>query len=365
MNVGSLLSAIASLAWLAALGALGFLVFNIARGRKFGGNATLVIGAVVVALLITTAAAGLVFIEPEQRGVVISALQPGGYRAQSLGPGLHWIIPFAERVQGYDISRQTYTMSGMPAEGQEGSEDSVRARTKDGQEVFIDASVIYAVDPTKAVALHIAWQNRYEEGVVRPLARGIMRDSASQYGVEEIVSSKRAEMEQKLTEVLTEKLAENDLLLIDFVLRDIHFSDEYAAAVEQKQIAEQQAQQAAFVVEQRRQEAEQARVTAQGQADAAIIAAEGRAQATVLQAQAEAESLRLIGESLRDNPDVLTFRYIDKLAPNVQVMYLPAGQQVLIPLPTATAPDTGGVVPTPNAPLTVTTPITPPTPSTP
>lgn len=115
------------------------------------------------------------------------------------------------------------------------------------------------------------------------------------------------------------------------------------------------------MVEQRRQEAEQARVTAQGQADAAIIAAEGRAQATVLQAQAEAESLRLVGESLQDNPDVLTFRYIDKLAPNVQVMYLPAGQQVLIPLPTATVPDAAGVAPTPSAPLTVTSPIAPTT----
>jgi regulator of protease activity HflC (stomatin/prohibitin superfamily) len=358
MNIGSLLSGIASLAWLAALGALGFLVFNAARGRKFGGNATLVIGAVVVALLVTTAAAGLVFIEPDQRGVVISALQPGGYRTQSLPPGLHWIIPFAERVQTYTISNDTYTMSGTPTSGTEGSEDSVRARTKDGQEVFIDASVIYAADPAKVVELHIAWQARYEEGVVRPLARGIIRDSASQYGVEEIVSSKRAEMEVIITDALAAKMAENDLLLKDFVLRDIHFSPEYAAAVEQKQIAEQQAQQAAFVVEQRRQEAEQARVTAQGQADAAIIAAEGRAQATVLQAQAESESLILISEALSANPDVLTFRYIDKLAPNVQVIYLPSGQQYLIPLPTATAPDTTGLVPTPSAP---TTPITPTT----
>jgi regulator of protease activity HflC (stomatin/prohibitin superfamily) len=361
MNIGSLLSGIATLAWLAALGALGFLVFNAARGRKFGGNATLVIGAVVVALIVTTLAAGLVFIEPEQRGVVISALQPGGYRTQSLAPGLHWIIPGAERVQTYQISRQTYTMSAVSGEGQVAGDDSVRARTKDGQEVLIDASVIYAADPTKIVELHIAWQDRFEEGVVRPLARGIIRDSASQYGVEEIVSSKRAEMEVIITDALAAKLGENDLLLIDFVLRDIHFSEEYAAAVEQKQIAEQQAQQAAFVVEQRRQEAEQARVTAQGQADAAIIAAEGRAQATVLQAQAEAESLALIGDALQDNPDVLTFRYIDKLAPNVQVMYLPAGQQVLIPLPTATAPDTTGLVPTPNAPVTSTTPISPTT----
>jgi regulator of protease activity HflC (stomatin/prohibitin superfamily) len=352
MNIGSLLSGIATLAWLAALGALGFTVFNAARGRKFGGNATLVIGSVVVAVIVTTLAAGLVFIEPEQRGVVISALQPGGYRTTSLSPGLHWIIPGAERVQTYDISLDTYTMSGTTSTTGEGSEDSVRARTNDGQEVFIDASVIYAIDPAKVIELHIAWQNRYEEGVVRPLARGIVRDSASQYGVEEIVSTNRAEMEERITAVLAAKLAENDLLLKDFVLRDIHFSPEYAAAVEQKQIAEQQAQQAAFVVEQRRQEAEQARVTAQGEADAAIIAAEGRAEATVLQAQAEAEALILISEALSANPDVLTFRYIDKLAPNVQVMYLPSGQQVLIPLPTATAPDTAGLVPTPNAPVT-------------
>jgi regulator of protease activity HflC (stomatin/prohibitin superfamily) len=262
-------------------------------------------------------------------------------------------------VRVYEISKQTYTMSRTAAEGQQEGDDSVRARTRDGQEVFIDASVIYQVDPVKVIDLHVTWQDRYESDVVRPIARGIIRDLASQYGVEEIVSSKRAEMENLITEELNTKLAENSLTLGDFVLRDIHFSDEYAAAVEQKQIAEQQAQQAAFVVESRRQEAEQARVTAQGQADSAIIAAQGRAQATVLQAQAEAESLQLISEALAANPDVLTFRYIDKLAPNVEVMYLPAGQPFLVPLPTAPAPD-GGTGTTTTAPSV----ITPTTPST-
>jgi regulator of protease activity HflC (stomatin/prohibitin superfamily) len=155
-------------------------------------------------------------------------------------------------------------------------------------------------------------------------------------------------MEEIITRELAAKFAENDLILVDFVMRDIHFSPEYAAAVEQKQVAEQQAQQAALVVEQRRQEAEQARVTAQGQADAAIIAAEGRAQATVLQAEAEAESLALIAEALSQNPDVLTFRYIDKLSPNVQVIYLPSGQDVLLPLPTPNVPAVEDVLPQPT-----------------
>ncbi len=353
MDIGSLLLGLAGLAWLAALGAVALVVFNSARGQKFRGGPAIIIGAVVAALLLTAVSSGLVFIDPQDRGVVISALSPTGYRAASLGPGLHLIVPFAERIQTYTIGRQTYTMSSNTGEGQVTGDDSVRARTKDGQEVLIDASVIYAVDPTHVVELHIAWQDRYEDDVVRPLARGIIRDIASQYGVEEIVSSQRVALEDSITQELTDKLFTNDLILVDFILRDIHFSDEYAAAVEQKQIAEQQAQEAKFVVESRRQEADQARVTAQGQADAAIIAAEGRAQATILQAQAEAQSLALIGAALADNPDVLTFRYIDKLAPNVQVMYLPSGQPVLLPLPTV--PDVTSIEPTSTAPISPTT----------
>lgn len=360
MDIANLIQGLATLMWLAALGALAFVVFNAARGRRFGLGTPLIIGAVVLALLLTTGAAGLVFVEPEERGVVISSLQKGGLRPEALAPGLHWIIPFAERVRMYQISRQTYTMSGVEGEGQVAGDDSVPTRTKDGQEVIIDASVFYAVDPNKIIQLHVNWQDRYENDVVRPQARSVIRGAASQFGVEEIVSTKRAEMELLITQELTTKLAENNLVLVDFVLRDIQYSPEYATAVEQKQIAEQQAQQSAFVVEQRRQEAEQARVTAQGQADAAIIAAEGRAQATVLQAQAESEALNLIGATLKENPEVLNFRYIDKLAPNVSVIYLPSDQQqFILSLPTpdgttvTTSPQT--TVPTPTTPTTSTT----------
>jgi regulator of protease activity HflC (stomatin/prohibitin superfamily) len=242
-------------------------------------------------------------------------------------------------------------MSSTPGEGQVQGDDSVQTRTKDGQQVFIDASVTYSIDPAKVIDLHITWQNRFQDELVRPQSRGIVRDAASQYGVEEIVSSKRAELEQTITNALIQKLSDNDLLLENFVVRNIRFSDEYAAAVEQKQIAEQQAQQARFVVDQRKQEAEQARQVAQGLADAAVIAAKGAADARVIQAKAEAEALGLIATQLKDNTDLLTYRYIEKLAPNVQVMYLPSGQPYLIPLPTAPAPTTTPtevpVVPTP------------------
>jgi regulator of protease activity HflC (stomatin/prohibitin superfamily) len=251
-----------------------------------------------------------------------------------LQPGLRWIIPYFESVVRYPISRQTYTMSIAAQEGQIQGDDSITARTSDGQEIFVDASVIYAIDPSQVVDLHIEWQDRYTDELVRPLARGIIRDAVSQFGVEEVVTSKRFEMAQAMRDGMATKLSENGLTLVEFVLRNITFSPEYAASVETKQIAEQQAQQAFFVVEQRRQEAEQARQVAQGQRDAAIIRAEGNAQARLVEADAEARALKLIADALQGNQELLNYQYITKIAPGVQVMLLPDNAPFLFPLPT-------------------------------
>ena len=353
MNVASVVQVLAGLSWMVVIGAVVFAAVTVARGGRAGVMVPLIIVAVVLAVVLNAVAAGIVFIQLDERGVVISALQGQGYRSDVLTPGLRWVVPFFETVQLYSISRQTYTMSGVTGEGAVAGNDSVRARTKDGQEVLIDASVIYAADPAKMITLHIQWQGRYEDNVVRPLSRGIIRDVASQYGIEEIVSSKRAELESSITEQLTQTLAENNLILVDYVLRDIQFTPEYAAAVEQKQVAEQQAQQAFFVVEQRKQEAEQARQVAQGTADAVVIAAKGAAEARLIQAEAEATALKQIGDALKDSPDLLQYTYVQKLGPDVQVMLVPSNSPYLFNLPQL--PGTTTVSPTP-APALPTTP---------
>jgi regulator of protease activity HflC (stomatin/prohibitin superfamily) len=333
MNIADVFKFFAFFLWIAVAAFFLVIVLRASRNQAVKGLTTSFLILLVVAVVVTVVSLGLVFIQPEERGVVISALSSEGIRSDELQPGLRFVIPFAEQVKTYPISRQTYTMSVAPQEGQTYGDDSIRARTKDGQEVFVDASVIYSLDPSKVVELHINWQDRYQDEVVRPLTRGIIRDLASQYGVEEIVSTKRVEMEALVTAALEKKLGDNELLLTDFILRDIHFSEEYAAAVEQKQIAEQLAQQAAFVVQQRKQEAEQARQTAQGQADSAVIAAEGAAEARLIQAEAEKTALLMIAEALKDRPELLTYQYITKLAPNVQAMFLPNNSPFLFPLP--------------------------------
>jgi regulator of protease activity HflC (stomatin/prohibitin superfamily) len=336
MDIAGVLKGFATIVWLATAGLLSLVVIRASRGKPLRRGGLMIAALVGFAVILTVVSAGLVFVKPEERGVVISPYDPQGYRAATLGSGLHWIIP-GESVVRYPISSQTYTMSVASAEGQIQGDDSIRARTKDGQEVNVDASVIYAIDPNQVVELHIQWQDRYQDNVIRPLARGIIRDTASQYGIEEIVSSKRVEMEQKITDELTSKLSENNLILVDFILRDINFTEAYAAAVEQKQIAEQNALQAEFMVQQKKQEAEQARQEAQGVADSVVIKAKGDAEARIIQAKAEAEALNLIAAALQDNPDLLTYQYINKIGPNVRVIFIPSGTPLIFPWSEATA----------------------------
>ena len=334
MNVASIVKIFAAVAWFAFFALIFIVVMRTSRNKPVKGAVTILLVVLGGAIILSIVSAGLVFIQPEERGVVISAVAPGGYRSEPLQPGLRWIIPFFESVVVYPISRQTYTMSIAPNEGEISGDDSITARTSDGQEIFVDASVIYSIDPAKVVQLHIAWQDRYSNELVRPLARGIIRDVVSQYQVEQVVTSKRTEMVNQISDVFEQNLNDNGLTLIDFILRNITFSPEYAASVEQKQVAEQLAQQAKFVVEQRRQEAEQARQVAQGQADAVVINAQGAADARLIQAEAEAKALEMIALALKNNDNLLLYQYINQLSPDIQVMLVPNDNPYLLTLPT-------------------------------
>ncbi len=345
MNIAQVVQFVGSLAWLLTIVIGVIAITRAGRGQNAKGLSTLLVVFLVAAIVLTGVGAGLVFVEPDEIGVVVTAVGEGGIREDPLPSGLHWIIPFVNRVERYSILRQTYTMSSVEGEGAQRDDDSIQVRTKDGQQVYVDASVIFAVDQARVVDLYRTWRGGYEVGLVRPVARGVIRDVASQYGVEEIVSSQRSEMERLITEQLERVFAQNNLVLQDFVLRNIRFSEEYAAAVEQKQIAEQQAQQAKFVVESKKQEAEQARQIAQGQADAAVIAAQGAADARLIQAEAEAKALQLIADALQENPDLLTYQYITKLAPNIQVMLVPNNNPYLLPLPNLTPSAPAPVIP--------------------
>ncbi len=365
MNIDQLLNLVTILAWL-VFAAFVIPIFVRSALRDGPGPAVEnllsipVLVFLLVVISISLLSASLVFIEPQEIGVVVSILAPRGVRDQPLLPGLKWVVPLAEGPITYPIYWQTYTMSGKPMEGQEVGDDSIKARTSDGQEVAIDCSLIFRIDTEQVVRVHIDWQDRYLEDLIRPMVRGLIRAEVSQFTVDEVNSSKRRDLEAELNRRLREALENKGLILDTFLLRNITFSPEYGAAVEQKQVALQKATQREHEANQMRKlaagEADRVRIQAKGDAEATVTLAEAEAEARVIQAKAEADALRLIADALAQNPDLLTYQYINKISPGVKVMLLPHDTPYILPLSNLGLDE--AILPTPDT-ITATETLTP------
>jgi regulator of protease activity HflC (stomatin/prohibitin superfamily) len=299
------------------------------------------LGLAVVLALMSLASCGTAFsaievIPAQNVAVVHHTTKSEGNNLEKVGSGVKVFAPFTDRVTQYTLAQQDVTLAGAA----DGGEDRIVAISNDGQQIFIDVTVIYSIRPDKVLDLHLQWQDRYAVGYIVPNARSVVRDIVSNYSAQQIYEGGRDELEADAQSLLITKIEETGLFIVsDVLFRDITFSPEYMAAVEQKQIAEQEAQQQENKVRQSQAEAEQARVNAQGKADAAVIAAKGEAEATILQAQAKAEALRLVAELLAENPDLLEYEYIQKLADDVTIIVLPSDSPYIFD-PTGLMPPT-------------------------
>ena len=319
-SIDYLLSIATKIAWWVFVIYAIFIFFSSLRQRGFRRAVIAmfsyrVMVPLLLVLSISLLSAAIVFVYPQQGAVVVSLFSPGGIRPQPLRAGLHVIFPYLEREVRYPIFWQTYTMSHLPKEGAEVGNDSIRARTSDGQEVRLSCSVIFRLDFEQLVTVHIDWQDRYIPDLVRPLTRGFVRTQVSQFTVREVNSSVRKALESTLDQRLRQSLADKGFILDQFLLRDITFTSEYATAVELKQVALEGEEEKAH-------EAQQIKNLAEGQAEAIRI-----------EARAQAEAIEVIAEALKQNGDVLTYRYIDKLSPNIRVMLVPTETPLILPLP--------------------------------
>jgi regulator of protease activity HflC (stomatin/prohibitin superfamily) len=312
------------------LGLLGFGLFiagialaivSASQGRPMRGGTLLAAVGLITGLLFTIIGQGIVVVEPTQVAVTINTLS--GVVEEPRGGGTHIIAPVIQRVVVYyPITQQEYTMAAAETEGAQRGNDSVEARTSDGQTVQMDVTVFFRVIPEEAGELYTTWNENYLANFVRPTTRSIVREVVSQYTAEEIYSTARVQLADDMQQVLTERFGREHLEMTDLQLRTINFSEEFTAAIEAKVVAEQQVEQAA-------REAQRRRTEAQGLADAEITRAEGDRQAAILRAQAQAEALRLVSEQIAANPALVQYLYVQNLSDNVNLALVPSNTPFL------------------------------------
>ncbi len=317
------------------------IVLAIIAGSQGRGARSGVILAVFGVLLFTVfqlISRGVIVVQPTQVAVVFRTLS-GDLADVPRGSGTHIIVPVFEEAIRYPINIQEYTMSGVSAEGDQQGDDAVRARTQDGQEVFLDLTVFYSVNPNDANAIHRSWYNPqiggdfriddFERAFVRPTVRSRVRDIVSQFTAREIYGETRSAMRVDMEANVRERFESEGLILSDLLLRDVTFSQQFTAAIEQAQVAEQEALRAEIRVRQAEQSAQQVRVEAAGQRDATIARAEGEARSIVLRAEAEAEALRLVSEQIAANPALIQYTYVQNLSDNINLALVPSGSPFL------------------------------------
>ena len=335
MAITAGLSFLAGLFWLGAIGGLVLAGLNVSRGRLARPGILLFILGLVGGSLLTGVSQGLVLVQPNERAVVfrqIGGTGEGALRAEPLQPGLKWIIPFVDAAIIYPVNRQEVTMAGSPGEATGGSGivlSGVRGRRNDGQEIVIDVTVLYTINPVDVNQIHRSWRDTYENAFIVSQTRSLLRDGIGNFSAEALYAGGRAELQAQAIESLTSKLEIEGFVLVDVLIRDVTFSSEFAAAIERKQIAEQEAERAVFLVQQQEQEADRAREEARGLADATVIRATGDADAVVIRAVAEAEALRLINVQITQNPALIQFKYIQELGDNVRLILIPSNSPFL------------------------------------
>ena len=354
MGVSSVFAALSLLGFLGFLGGVALIVLSSSQGRPIRNGIMLAVAGIVVGVLFSVISQGIVIVRPTEVAVIVNTLN-GNLDPLARRGGTHLIAPVIQQPFLYPVVQQTVTMAGT---GPGADEGAVVARSSDGQEVRLDVTVLYSVDPENVNRLHLLWQQRYQDEFVTPQTRGIVRDAVSGFEAAQIYAGGREELSRTATQRLQSRMAQDGLVLSDLIIRDITFSEQYAEAIEQAQIAAQEAERARLVVQQRQQEAAQARAVAQGQADAEVTRAQGEAQAIVLRAEAEAQALALVSEVLASNPSLIQYQYVQRLADNISIALVPSTSPFLFDLAglTEQMSDSGGNGALENTPAPETTP---------
>jgi len=232
-----------------------------------------------------------------------------GILKKNLPPGLHLKIPFWQTAREFNTRIQAFTMSSSEENAPSAEKDnSMEAPTLDGQQVTIDVTVLFHLDPNKVSNLWQKIGEDYVQKIVKPISRSQIRMAISQYTAIDIYSEKRADAVKKMTEEIKPMFAEKGIILEEILLRKVAFAPEYAKSIEEKQIAEQKIKKAKYDLERIEVEKKQKIITAQG----------------------EAESIKLKGEMLRANPQTIQYEFVQKMAENVKWGFLPASSLPLL-----------------------------------
>jgi len=187
-----------------------------------------------------------------QRGVVMKF---GKVEDYILDEGLHPIIPIITSVKKISVRVEKNSFQA-------------EAASKDLQKVDTELAVNWHIDPifVNKVYQQLGNQEEIVTGIINPVVTEILKANTNKKTAEQIIAQ-RSDLKEDIEKDLKSRLTPYHLMIDDVALVNFSFSHEFNAAIEAKQVAEQEAKQAEFVAQKATQEAQAEINRARGQAE--------------------------------------------------------------------------------------------------
>ncbi len=171
-----------------------------------------------------------------------------GVQEEVYAPGqYHIYIPIFQELLIFDSMLQTIAMTYDSKTGSAKYRDDLLFKSVDGNDISLDVIIQYRIDPHNVHHLvqYVARDDQdLKEVIIRSLARSIPRDVFGELKTEEFyVSTSRQEKADKVKEEMNKVLKPMGVTIESVLTVDYRFNEAYQKAIEDKKIADQQAEQ--------------------------------------------------------------------------------------------------------------------------
>lgn len=189
--------------------------------------------------------------------------------------GTHLLFPWFQRAVIYDIRTRPKNVPTLTG-------------SKDLQMINVNLRVLSRPDPSMLPLIYRKLGMEADERVLPSIVNEVLKAVVAQFDASELLTQ-RAKVSALIKQKLTERAVDFHLVMEDISIIDLSFGREFTAAVEAKQVAQQDAERAKFVVQKARQDK----------------------KSTIIKAMGESKSAELIGKAVSDNPAYIELRRID------------------------------------------------------
>ncbi|HEY0704040.1 MAG TPA: SPFH domain-containing protein [Candidatus Acidoferrales bacterium] len=256
------------------------------RAIRWAGAAKLL----AIAAVLTLAGKSILVVPDGHAAVRVS--QISGVRPGTLYAGTHLVTPLVERAELFDIRDKVFSTAAAENARDSKGLEVLTVEAREGLSVGVAVTVRYRLDPRHLDYIQTNLPQPIDEQIVAPVVTSVFRELGPNYVVRDVFSTKREEFRAQATQLITARLAQDQIVVKEVLLRKIQLPEEYSAGLQGLLLKEQEDDRVTVD-----QSIEQKKVKiAESQAEALkvrqIKRSEADARTRVLMAQAESDSMQ-------------------------------------------------------------------------